>query len=401
MYKNILAFRMSCRAYARTVMPAVSAASQSKVTVFMRQHTLDKGEPSMAALIKRFVAWVRVVQRHFRRVQMMRRARVEALLQRFVAAELIDPSFAAAARLPAIQPHPQIASSAASPTKQQLRRSVAHAPVGTAAALGRVERPRSSGPQSARGTGRVGGAASMLPPRQPGNVGPLKNTRPARRTQSASPATRPRRTAILESGPLAFEKDFVNQELLPDVVRIHVLHEHVKEMQRSLPDRMKAWLKRKEATCLDEEVQRFVLGPSAGAASLAGPRPRSVEPGRLRCLYASAYDAYLRGSFKHLVFDRMRLLKRAWHVWRRRTAFGTLEEAMPPHSAVERATDVVGTSRRAHRPDSASLIRRCATALVVQPPGGSLCGSRRPSISSRNSSRRPSQERHAAMEFRG
>merc|ERR1740117_685924 len=112
-----MALRLSCQAYARTVMPAVLAVSQPKVAAFMQQHTLHKDEPSMTALIKRFVGWVKVVQRGFRRVQMMRRARVEALLERFLAAKLADPACAATAHHPAKHPQPPIAFCCAPPAK--------------------------------------------------------------------------------------------------------------------------------------------------------------------------------------------------------------------------------------------------------------------------------------------
>lgn len=192
------------------------------------------------------------------------------------------------------------------------------------------------------------------------------------------------------TGALSFEKDFVDQELLPEVVRVHVLQEHVKDMQRSLPDRMNVWRERTEALRVDEDVRRMGLG-SGGSVSLAGPRPKSLELGSLRALYASAYDAHRRGAFRHLLHDRLRLLKRAWHTWRRRTSFGMLEESLPPQRSIERATDSVGSDRRPLRPDSASLLRKCAVALVAQPPGAAG-GSRRPSDSSKNSSRRPSRD---------
>lgn len=347
----------------------------------------------MTALIKRFVGWVKVVQRGFRRVQMMRRARVEALLERFLASKLADPACAATARHPAKQPQPPIAFCCAPPAKAAV-----------------ADRPQSLGPQSARGTGRAGGAA-LLPPRQPGTAGPPKSARATshetgsfggRRAQSVSPAPRlrprQRRPAIFEKDRLfAFEKDFVDEELLPKVVRIHVLQEHVKEMQRTLPDRMKAWRERCEAMHVEEDIRRMGLG-SGGSVSLAGPMPKSLEFGCLRALYASTYDAHLRGAFRYLVFARHRVLQRAWHTWRRRTTFGTLEESMPPQRSIERSTDSVGSDRRpAGRPDSASLLRRLAhSALVTQPPGAAP-GSRRPSCSSKSSSRRPSQD--AALEL--
>lgn len=309
LYVNAMRFRCGVVAFARTVMPALASMAKPKVKWFLSVHSLNRPDVSVVSMIKRFLGWVRLVQRSYRRIRMIRSARVEALLPHFLARELLKPA-AAAVVLPVGggesaqggKLRPQQFSSSSASRSPKIRGSVFNHKGSPS--------PRKSTSVQGHRSSRVTNSPrkSFAVPRspQPGRV----SNAPATSFHMSEP-----------EHPAFAEYIRQGEDPLRDCLRKHVMRQHVVEMQKSLPDRVRAWQDRKKANMLEE--LRMVGLASKALEQEIGQRPRAVEVSRLRDLYVETFDKMKAGGFKHFFHDRRRLLKTSWSTWKRKVTYGS------------------------------------------------------------------------------
>jgi hypothetical protein len=115
----------------------------------------------------------------------------------------------------------------------------------------------------------------------------------------------------------ACARDYKGTELLPDFVKKKVLTQHVYEMQHTFYARLTEWTRRKIEAQEAEDLHAMGFTDLDAQPRFLEPRPKPLEVGRLKGLYADTYDAWLRGDFRAMVMDRTRLTKKYFGVWRR------------------------------------------------------------------------------------
>merc|ERR1712039_29161 len=85
----------------------------------------------------------------------------------------------------------------------------------------------------------------------------------------------------------------------------------------SWPDRMRQWKKRKKQLEIEADVQSMGLGGKNAELEALRQKPRSLELGRIKDLYAETYDAYLRGDYKSYIHRRRRTMAAIFEQWSR------------------------------------------------------------------------------------
>jgi len=308
LYQNIVRLRVGVLVACRTLQLTEACMAQPTLLWFLQSHTGHKVKPHLLGSIKDFIFKVKKLQRTWRRIQLQRIARVEALLPHFLAEPLAEQVLARLRGRPAPAAPPAHAEgeSPADRSQQQqpsLAGRVDKRRTGSVPSVGhRLEaphdearRPRSAAAPSgklrrigqevatASASGNsTGGSAKSSKSRNsnaeikpvspkarrnsPGefNNVPSKHRRrkqpshgqPAlQRGGPASPAGEAREEAPPQSTPPArdcaaqgdaptFVQAFRGKELLPLVVRREALYRHVREMQQTYHDRITDWSSR-------------------------------------------------------------------------------------------------------------------------------------------------------------
>jgi len=112
-------------------------------------------------------------------------------------------------------------------------------------------------------------------------------------------------------------KDPHAEDLLPGWCRRYALRQHVMEMMRSYPERLRKFVELKKE--LDVELDMRKMGMTIRDFRLEALKkpPRSIELSRMPVLYAETYDAYRAGRYKDVQHDHVRKLRKVWTVWYR------------------------------------------------------------------------------------
>jgi len=129
---------------------------------------------------------------------------------------------------------------------------------------------------------------------------------------------RPSKDALVDLSDLpAFVRDYKGNEPLPLCVRKKVLYEHVVDMQLSFWSRLKEWEEHRKSHQLEEDLANMgMLQESDLAAVDSQRRPLAIEFERLEGLYATTYEAFVRGDFRSLIYNERRHLKKSFGFWR-------------------------------------------------------------------------------------
>eukprot|EP00747_Dinoflagellata_sp_TGD_P183733 gnl/TRDRNA2_/TRDRNA2_38835_c0_seq1.p1 gnl/TRDRNA2_/TRDRNA2_38835_c0~~gnl/TRDRNA2_/TRDRNA2_38835_c0_seq1.p1 ORF type:complete len:886 (-),score=149.70 gnl/TRDRNA2_/TRDRNA2_38835_c0_seq1:81-2675(-) len=368
LFRNVVRFRVAVVTHVRHTRHVVAATSQTKVAWFINSNVCnDRGSmPSMVTTLRRFLGRVRSVQRSFRRMRCARDARVEALMQHFLARDI----FASRLQAPAPSSYPSSAS-AALPTSRKTRHTVHHARktvVHAAVAPAKVDLDAPIHGQHAPHHGQHHALEKEKTSEKKKTLrleGPIhEKKRSSRRPSivdgstvedsgapSGSPSGQPLRT------PLPHEKKHTvvaphlphahlglhehaehghghandseeeddderplldGDEELPDWMRQYVLKEHVLMMQRTLYERLEEWRRAKKEAQVDEDLR--AIGLSEDKSPKVGPRPRIIEMWRMKPLYLDTLKKWRGGEYKHLIHDRCRAVVKVFRAWHREAA---------------------------------------------------------------------------------
>lgn len=120
-----------------------------------------------------------------------------------------------------------------------------------------------------------------------------------------------------------------NEELFPKVVTHLALKEYVIEMQRSHRGRMESWLAQREELDFHSDIQRFVAGDDNVADKQIVPRPMPfyIEMVEIEELAFRTLRRWNAGEFKHVMQNQHRLLKKMINFW-----LESMGKALPPMS---------------------------------------------------------------------
>jgi hypothetical protein len=349
--------------------------AQAPLRWFMRSYAQKFQEPDMLSLLKLFLGRVKLVQRAFRKLLIIRQARVEALMCHFLAADFVAED----AKQGIVPEHDFEEQEDKCMRNQKSHGATLHVPdmksrakaqpVVRRLSLGGARSEVSEDDPQAKSTRRVSSKESTR--RLSSKESPRDELRKPTRRESTRRTSRDRK-AFAESESTsrvpAYVRDYRGVELLPDFLRLKVLREHVYEMQYSFASRMRAFEKRKKDRQIAQDLHD--MGFEA-EGYYEEQRPRPIELRRLKKLYSNTYDRYLHGDFKSLIHLRDRMMEKYFRAWRRimlhikepkHTAFDNVFHADEVRLLDESQMDAVAV-RKQHQRDSLKMMGRTNTSV--------------------------------------
>jgi len=345
LYGNVLALRVAVIAYARGIYPVCMHASQPKINAFLQHHAFNRDTPNFIGIVKRFRQKVMMVQKWWFEDRIRRRAyidclahywsNIEVMVQKELAIGRMEKEHEAAEARQEMQkmidqrirdieaahghglPKSRLSRAAAA----GLRRGTAHVPDSD------VQRgPRSlatlvgqRGSATAAPAGQRGSSTAARAKARPDIINRALTfpVSPANNRCSSSTSTARNSLATPRRRSRNSGEDHIRVDRLPDCVIRYVLGGYVSRMRRSRADRVRAWERSRLRDRFRQDVEAFSGAEEHAAKTAARPAVVYIDRLELEALIRQTAHEMELGEFRHVIFDRCRVLRRWFAVFAR------------------------------------------------------------------------------------
>lgn len=324
LYRNIIRLRLGVAAFARHCQLASCAVGQPALKWFLQTHIEHRETPSVGGLLAGFRRKVLLVQKFWKRLKRIRKARVEVMESAWkkvsvsVKEDLRQEEENKRLGRPVgyrkpKSPDPKSPSPATSPSP---RRSPS--PKEPAA------EPECDQPQAPPGDPPAERRPGTKPKQgeRRGSKGPEARENYAKQGPDHARFSMGRGAFVTQTREMEEEEDVEKEPDVPEFIKKQILMENVVEQQKSYDKRMKDWEIEKEEFEKQNDIAAFTGSlSSAQVAAMANPpkkpKPFSINENDFKQLVSQTFVDWQAGKFKHLEKNRERMLKKSFKTWLR------------------------------------------------------------------------------------